>query len=169
VYITTNGEVEEITSDETVTFEAHVTGGGTPPYTYEWATKREGAPDWKKVGGDTDSWTWNPGNLDAGTQDVRCRVTDAQARTGEVIFEGFVITNSCPVVQLYGESSEQVQFLRNFRDRVLKETLEGQQLIKLYYAWSPVLARAIDNDDAFREEITEAIEGIVSVVKGTRE
>ena len=166
VYIT-NGEVEGITSEESVTFEAHVTGGGTPPYTYEWAIKQEGAPDWKKAGGNSTTWTWNPANRDAGTHDVRCRVTDAQARTGEVICEGFVVTSSCPVVQLYGESSEQVQLLRNFRDTVLKETPEGQQLIKLYYEWSPLLARALDKDDGFRAEIREMIEGIVPVVQGT--
>jgi hypothetical protein len=165
VYIT-NGEVEEISSEETVTFEAHVTGGGVPPYTYEWAIKKEGAPSWKKVGGDTASWIWNPGSLNAGTHDVRCSVTDAQTHTGEVIWEGFVVTSSCPVVQLYGEGSEQVQLLRNFRDTVLKETLEGQQLIKLYYEWSPVLARALDQDDGFRAEVREMIDGIVPVLQG---
>jgi hypothetical protein len=169
VYITTNDAVEEITSEETATFEAHVTGGGTPPYTYEWAIKREGAPNWKKIGGDTASWTWNPGNLDAGTHDVRCRVTDAQTHTGEVIFEGFVVTSSCPVVQLYGEGSEQVQLLRNFRDTVLTETLEGQQLIKLYYEWSPVLVRVLEQDNGFRAEVREMIDAIVPVLQGAVE
>ena len=110
-----------------VTFEAHVTGGGMPPYTYEWAIKQEGAPNWKKVGGNSPTWTWNPASWDAGTHDVRCRVTDAQARTGEVIWEGFVVTSSCPVVQLYGEGSEQVRLLRNFRDTVLREPWKGNR------------------------------------------
>jgi hypothetical protein len=165
VYIT-NGEVEEINADESVTFEAHVTGGGTPPYTYEWAIKQEGAPNWKKAGGNSPTWTWNPASWDAGTHDVLCRVTDAQARTGEVIWERFVVTSSCPVVQLYGEGSEQVQLLRNFRDTVLSETLEGQQLIKLYYEWSPVLARVLDKDDGLRAEMREMVDGIVPVLEG---
>ena len=49
---------------------------------------------------------------------------------------------------------------------VLQETREGQQLIKLYYVWSPVLARALDQDDGFRAEIREMIDGIVPVLQG---
>jgi hypothetical protein len=204
VYIT-NGEVEEISSDETVTFEAHVTGGGVPPYTYEWAAKQDGTASWSTVGENSASWNWTPVSGEAGTYAIRCMVTDSQDHTGEVTWEGFVVTaadrdndgipddedncpevsnprqedsdndsfgdvcdnySSCPVVQLYGEGSEQVQLLRNFRDMVLQETREGQQLIKLYYVWSPVLARALDQDDGFRAEIREMIDGIVPVLQG---
>jgi hypothetical protein len=207
VYIT-NGEVEGIAEGESVSFEAHVTGGGVPAYTYEWSIKEEGNASWSTVGGNSSSWNGDPVSGEAGTYDIRCMVTDSQPRTGEGIWEGFVISTvdsdndgipddedncpevsnpgqedsdndsfgdacdnypSCPVVQLYGEGSEQVQLLRNFRDTVLKETLEGQQLIKLYYEWSPVLVRALDKDDGFRAEIAEMIDGIVPVLQGAVE
>jgi hypothetical protein len=29
-----------------ITFEAHVTGGGVSPYTYEWFVKKEGTAKW---------------------------------------------------------------------------------------------------------------------------
>jgi hypothetical protein len=207
VYIT-NGGVEGIAEGESVSFEAHVTGGGVPAYTYEWSIKEEGNASWSTVGGNSSSWNGDPVSGEAGTYDIRCMVTDSQPRTGEGIWEGFVISTvdsdndgipddedncpevsnpgqedsdndsfgdacdnypSCPVVQLYGEGSEQVQLLRNFRDTVLKETLEGQQLIKLYYEWSPVLVRALDKDAAFRAEIAEMIDGIVPVLQGAVE
>jgi hypothetical protein len=168
VYIT-NGEVEGILEGENVTFEAHVTGGGVPPFTYEWAVKREGTSNWKTIGGDASSWTWTPSLLDAGTHDIRCSVTDSQARAGEVTWEGFVVNGSCPLVQIYGEGSEQVQLLRNFRDRVLRKTPEGRQLIKLYYAWSPVLLKAIDKGDGIKAEMTEMIERIIPLIQGTME
>jgi hypothetical protein len=168
VYLS-NGELEEIAEGETVTFEAHVTGGGVPPYTYEWAIKQEGTPNWKTVGGDSNAWAWNPASRHAGTYDVRCRVTDSQTHTGEVTWEGFVINSSCPVAQIYGEDSEQVQLLRNFRDTVLRETLVGEQLINVYYKWSPVIGRELDKDDGFREEITEMIDGILPLIDTTVE
>jgi hypothetical protein len=72
-------------------------------------------------------------------------------------------------VQIYGEDSQQVQLLRNFRDRILRKTPEGQQLIKLYYAWSPILLKAIDEDGGIRAEITETIDGILPLLQATME
>jgi hypothetical protein len=75
----------------------------------------------------------------------------------------------CPILQLFGEDSEEVQLLRDFRDSVLSQTPEGRQLIKLYYAWSPVIVRALEEDEKFREEIAELIDGILPLVEGATE
>jgi hypothetical protein len=90
VYLT-NGEVETITEGESVTFEAHVTGGGVPAYTYEWSIKEEGAGSWSPVAGNSTTWTWNPVSGDAGVYAVRCEVTDSQSHSGEGSWEGFGI------------------------------------------------------------------------------
>ncbi len=58
-----------------------------------------------------------------------------------------------------------MQLLRNFRDSVLRKTPEGQQLIKLYYAWSPVLLKAINEDAGIKAEITGMIEGIIPLLQ----
>ena len=89
VYIT-NGEIESIEAGEDATFEAHVVSG-TPGYSYEWFIREEADADWEAVGEDSPLWTFNPSDSDAGTYDVRCRVTDSQTRTDEVIWQGFVI------------------------------------------------------------------------------
>jgi hypothetical protein len=91
VYIT-NGELEGIAAGESVTFEAHVTGGGVPAYTYEWSVKKEGDSSWSTLGENSSSWTWNPISGDEGIYDVQCRVTDSQTRTGEVIWEDFTVS-----------------------------------------------------------------------------
>jgi hypothetical protein len=96
IYLT-NGEIEGITVGESVTFEAHVTGGGVPGYSYEWSIMKEGDSSWTAVGDATASWTWNPVKRDEGMYDVRCSVTDSQTPTpgaGEVVWEGFVIAGS---------------------------------------------------------------------------
>ncbi|MCK5256553.1 MAG: hypothetical protein KAQ81_11050, partial [Deltaproteobacteria bacterium] len=91
VYIT-NGELEGIAAGESVTFEAHVTGGGVPAYTYEWSIKKEGDVSWSTVGGNSSTWSWTPGEEDIGTYALHCKVTDSQDHTGEVTWEEFMVT-----------------------------------------------------------------------------
>jgi hypothetical protein len=90
VYLT-NGEVEGITLGESVTFEAHVTGGGEPSYTYQWSSNKDDA-GWLSVGGNSSTWAWTPGSGEEGTYAVKCEVTDAKSDTGEVIWEGFEVS-----------------------------------------------------------------------------
>jgi len=92
VYMT-NGELEGIAVGDGVTFEAHVAGGGVPEYTYEWSIKKEGSSPWSTVGGNSSTWMWNPVSGDEGTHAVRCMVTDSQNHTGEVVWEGFVVSS----------------------------------------------------------------------------
>jgi hypothetical protein len=53
--------------------------------------------------------------------------------------------------------------LQSFKDTVLSKTPEGRELIKLFYFWSPLLVKAIEKDEAFKEEITEMIDTMISV------
>ena len=92
VYITNEEVVEGIKVGESVTFEAHVMGG-KPGYTYQWFTKKEGDIDWSAIGKDSSTWTWNPASGEEGTYAIRCTVTDAQNRTGEVTWEGFMVSD----------------------------------------------------------------------------
>jgi hypothetical protein len=91
VYIT-NEEVEEIEEGQSVTFQAHVTGGGVPGYTYQWSIREEDDTSWSTVGENSATWTWNPISSQAGTYAVRCTVTDSQSHSGEGVWEDFVIT-----------------------------------------------------------------------------
>jgi len=71
--------------------------------------------------------------------------------------------NPCLSKEIYGEGSEEVALLRYIRDNVLNKTAEGQELIKLYYLWSPVITMAVQNDDELRAEMKELIDGILTL------
>jgi hypothetical protein len=69
------------------------------------------------------------------------------------------VCDRCPLVNILGENSEEVKFLRCFRNNVLDKTPEGQEIIKLYYQWSPAIVRAIEEYEEFKEEVKEMIDG----------
>jgi len=70
----------------------------------------------------------------------------------------------CPVAVIYGEHSEGTELLRNFRDDVLSQTPEGQEIIKLYYQLSPVIVNAMEEDEGFKQEVKEIIDGVLELI-----
>jgi len=77
-------------------------------------------------------------------------------------------STSCALVAMYGEDSDEVALLRQFRDEVLKKTPTGKELIKLYYEWSPVIANAITVDEELRSEMKVMVESIVLLIGATQ-
>jgi hypothetical protein len=71
----------------------------------------------------------------------------------------------CPVIAIYGNQSEEARLLRSLRDHVLKQTAEGQELIKLYYIWSPVIVKAMEEHEEFKGEVKELIDGMLPMVE----
>jgi hypothetical protein len=55
--------------------------------------------------------------------------------------------------------------LRFFRDNVLSQTPEGQELIILYYQWSPLIVKAMEEDESFKEEVKEMIDEVLSLME----
>lgn len=72
---------------------------------------------------------------------------------------------SCLAEKIYGEYSVETELLRNFRDSVLSKTSEGQEIIRLYYQWSPAIVKAMEEDDGFKEDMKEMIDGILPVMR----
>jgi len=68
-------------------------------------------------------------------------------------------------LQIYGENSEEVKALRSFRDNVLTQTPEGQEIIKLYYQWNPVIVKAMEKDEAFKEEVKALVDKLLPVIR----
>jgi len=73
-------------------------------------------------------------------------------------------TDPCPSEELYGEDSEEVEILRYLRDNVLSATPEGQEIIRLYYQWAPVITIAIQNDEEVKAEIKTMVDGILMLI-----
>jgi len=72
---------------------------------------------------------------------------------------------NCLSEALYGEHSEETELLRNFRDNILSQTPAGQEIIKLYYEWSPVIVKAMEGDEEFKEEVKEMIDGVLELME----
>ena len=71
---------------------------------------------------------------------------------------------SCLIEQLYGEQSQETELLRQVRDNLLITTPEGQELIRLYYQWSFMLAGALEEDETFREDVQAIIDDILPLI-----
>ena len=53
-----------------------------------------------------------------------------------------------------------------FRDKVLSKTQEGQELIKLYYQWSPVIVKAMEADEEFKQEVKDIVDEVLEMIEG---
>ena len=76
---------------------------------------------------------------------------------------------SCPAtITLKEEVSREkdLRILRKFRDEVLRETPVGQEIIRLYYEWSPVVVKAMEEDEEFKKEVKEMIDGVLELIRG---
>jgi len=72
---------------------------------------------------------------------------------------------SCPTEAIYGEYSKETELLRYLRDNILSQDPEGQEIIRLYYQWSPVIVKAMEEDEEFKEEVKELIDGILPMLR----
>ncbi|MCK5514120.1 MAG: hypothetical protein KAJ00_06455, partial [Deltaproteobacteria bacterium] len=75
----------------------------------------------------------------------------------------------CLAEKIYGVHSEETELLRSFRDNLLKRTPEGREIISLYYEWSPAIVKAMEEDEEFKAELKEMIDGILPMIRAERE
>ena len=73
--------------------------------------------------------------------------------------------DNCISELIYDEYSDEIGILRHFRDNVLSKTPVGQEIIKLYYQWSPVIVKAMEEDEEFKEEIKEMIDRVLPLIR----
>ena len=69
----------------------------------------------------------------------------------------------CVIEQIYGEGSKEAELFRYFRDTLLSQTPEGQEIIRLYYELSPTIVRMMEEDEVFKQEMKEMIDGILGI------
>jgi len=72
---------------------------------------------------------------------------------------------SCLSELIYGEHSEETDLLRLFRDNTLNQTPAGQELIRLYYEWSPVIIKTMEVDKEFKAEVKEMVDGVLELIE----
>ncbi len=75
-----------------------------------------------------------------------------------------ISSGPCPSETIYGKDSYEVRLLRSIRENVLNKSPEGQELIKLYYQWSPYIVRIMEADEEFKQEIKDIIDEILPMI-----
>ena len=75
-----------------------------------------------------------------------------------------VSPDPCPMSLIYGEQSTETALLRSIRDNVLSKSPAGQELIKLYYQWSPIIVRAMEADEEFKQEVTDIVDEVLPLI-----
>lgn len=73
-------------------------------------------------------------------------------------------TSVCLSEEIYGEDSEEVKLLREFRNNVLSTTPEGLEIIRLYYEWSHVIVKAMGEYEEFKVEVKEMVDGVLELI-----
>ena len=71
----------------------------------------------------------------------------------------------CFIEELYGEHSKEAKLLRNFRDSVLAYTPQGDEIIQQYTQWSPMMAKAMADDEEFKEQLKEIMDGMLVLIE----
>ncbi len=74
-------------------------------------------------------------------------------------------TPECLAEILYESYSGEVKMLRRFRDGVLTQSPEGQELIRLYYQWSPAIVRTMEEDEKFKDEVKGIVNGVLEMIE----
>jgi hypothetical protein len=46
----------------------------------------------------------------------------------------------------------------------LNQTLEGQELIRIYYQWSPAIIEVMVRDEGFKNEVRDIIEEVLPTI-----
>ena len=75
------------------------------------------------------------------------------------------LTDDRSIDFLLDADDPRLDLLRQFRDEVLSQTPEGQELIDLYYELSPALVQAMQEDEAFKEYVQETLDGILPLTE----
>ena len=76
------------------------------------------------------------------------------------------ISPPCTTESIYGEYSEETELLRYVHDNILSQAPAGREIIRLYYQWSPAIVRAMEEDEEFKEQVKEMVDGILELVGG---
>ena len=96
-----------------------------------------------------------------------CFTESMPTTTTTTIITTTTTTTYCPISYIYDdEHSEEAELLRYFRDNLLNQTPEGQELIKLYYELSPTIVKAMEEDEEFKEQVKEMIDEVLELIEG---
>ncbi len=71
---------------------------------------------------------------------------------------------ACSLEYLLYEDNPDLAVIRQYRDEVLSQSPVGQEIIRLYYEWSPAIVKAMEEDEAYKEEVKEMIDVVLELI-----
>ena len=71
----------------------------------------------------------------------------------------------CSSEFIYGKYSVKTEILKHFRDNILNQSQAGQEIIRLYYQWSPAIVKVMEEDEEFKEEVKELFDGFLELIE----
>jgi hypothetical protein len=147
-------EVSEVVSGQSLTFVID-TEGDCSNATYEWSIE-------STIGSSCDQ----DGNYVSGiNRDFFNKTTDVvkvvERNSGSSDQSKLLVSWQCFLLRLYGEGSEEVGMLRRFRNHFIDSGPEGEEIIKFYYKWSPLLVKAIEDDEELEEQLREVVDTVL--------
>lgn len=99
---------------------------------------------------------WNTGNIST---------TSTMAPTSSSTSTIESSRDNCALLKIYSADSEEIEILRNVRDTVLNQTHTGKELIRLYYVWSPVIIKAMEEDEVCKGDVKEMIDEMLQLIE----
>jgi hypothetical protein len=76
-----------------------------------------------------------------------------------------VPSNQCVAETVYGEHSEEIEVLREYRDKVLCKSATGRQMIKTYYELSPAVSEVLQKNDTARASARRVLDSLMPAIR----
>ena len=151
-------ETSEVVSGQSLNF-ALQTKGNCSNAIFEWSVE-------STIGSSCDQ----DGNYVSGiNNDFFNTATDVvkvvEVTSGNADEESMVVSWGCFLLRLYGEGSDEIKLLRNFRNHFINRGLEGKEIIKFYYKWSPALVKLIEEDEELEAQLKEVDDTVLFLVE----
>ena len=119
--------------------------------------------------GSVHTYDWTVPDIPSEQARVRVRMDNSGTDYYDESKADFTIASvTCPLTLIYGEYSDELERMRYFRDNILRKTPAGQEIIRLYYQWSPLVLKTMEEDEGFKEEVTEIADGVLEMTGGVK-
>jgi hypothetical protein len=76
-----------------------------------------------------------------------------------------VPSNQCVAETVYAEHSEEIEVLREYRDKVLCKSATGRQMIKTYYELSPTVSEVLQKNDTARASARRVLDSLMPAIR----
>ena len=115
--------------------------------------------------GSVHTYDWTVPDTPSDQARVRVRMDNSGTDYYDESKEDFTIASgACPLKVIYGEYSDETERIRYFRDNILRKTPAGPEIIRLYYQWSPLVIKAMEEDEGLKEEVKEIVDGVLEMI-----